>query len=52
MENLLMELTKFIEDTKEKNKERPYLSEFENGWSEGSNDVVDCLENIIQKYNR
>lgn len=51
MEKLLLELTKFIEETRKNNQERPFLTDFENGWNEGSIDVVDALESLIKKCN-
>lgn len=52
MEKLLIELTKLIEETRKNNPERPFLTDFENGCIEGSNDVVDDLESIVKKYNK
>lgn len=50
MENILIELTKFIEETRKNNPEVPYLSDFEEGCREGKIDAVDDLERIISKY--
>lgn len=50
MESLLNELIKLIEDTRKNNKNQPYLSDIENGWNEGSNEVIDNVESIIKKY--
>lgn len=50
MEELLNELKNFVERTRELNKERPYLSDYEVGCSEGKRDLADDLEDIIGKF--
>lgn len=51
MDKLLNELQKFIEEIRKNNLEQPFLSDFENGYIEGRNDVIDDLERLVNKLN-